>query len=58
MGHREMSSQTVDTTLTVQVCQCYLVLQLRVEFLRRANDQPEKIHSQSRALLRDIMMLD
>lgn len=33
-----INTQTVDTVVIVQVCQCYLVQQLRVEFLWRAND--------------------
>lgn len=45
-----IDAETVDTTVTVQVCQCYLVQQLRVEFLWRASDLTEKIHTQHSAL--------
>lgn len=38
-----INTQTVDTVVTVQVCQCYLVQQLRVEFLWQANDLTERI---------------
>lgn len=33
-----IDAQTVDTMVTVQVCQCYLAQQLRVEFLQRASE--------------------
>lgn len=52
-----IDSQTVDTTVTVQVCQCYLVQQISVEFLPSANDLTERIHTQCSLLWRDIMML-
>lgn len=52
-----IDAQTVDTPVTVQVCQCYLVQQLCLEFLRRANDLPERIHAWSSTLRMDIMTL-
>lgn len=41
-------AKTVDTAVTVQVCQSYLVQQLRVGLLLRAKEQVERIQTQRR----------
>lgn len=48
-------TQTVDTLVTVQVCPCNLVQQLRVEFLCRAGDPNAMIHWTS-ALRRHVIL--